>query len=147
MQEAFTQRYPNVKIVHGTFDDFDVIASIAELVICASANLVMNLDLPVRKRFLTNNKNPNCNIADAGDIDHERSREAICPGLRKRSEPSYLIHLSGTAAIFDLYYQTWEGKPSERIYSNIDDVNDICSLPRDRLHIPTDIMVQVQLVI
>ncbi|KAH8821857.1 hypothetical protein F5884DRAFT_851066 [Xylogone sp. PMI_703] len=103
----FKTRYPQVQIVVGDFDAFDVIekATIA-------ADIVIHM----------------------GDIDHLGCASAILSGLSKKTTPSFLIHLSGTGCIADVSEQTWEGKADPRIWNDIEEIDAIYNLPDSAGH-------------
>lgn len=81
-----------------------------------------------------------------GDIDHLGCAQAIISGLKKRTQPSFLIHLSGTGLIADTKAlfpeQTWEGKPNSRIWNDISDVEEIYNLPATAPHHYIDTLFQ-----
>ncbi|KAF2492336.1 NAD(P)-binding protein [Lophium mytilinum] len=116
----FHERYPDVKIVKGTYDDFETIAS------AASQNNVVVLTLS----------------KDSGDSDHEGSIKAIIAGLVRRSSKSFLVHLSGTGIIADWQDPTYMGKLNPKVWSDIFDIDAITSLPDSALHRNVDKIIQ-----
>jgi len=62
--------------------------------------------------------------------------------MSSRSEPGHYIHLSGTGSTSDVYSGEFYGIPNPRVWSDIDDIAEITSLPDDRLHRPVDRYVQ-----
>jgi nucleoside-diphosphate-sugar epimerase len=81
-------------------------------------------------------------MPDAGDNNHVGCLTAILTGLSKRTQPSFLVHLTGTSCISDEAIQTWDGNINPRIWNDITDIEEITSLPEDRLQRPADKMVQ-----
>jgi nucleoside-diphosphate-sugar epimerase len=79
---------------------------------------------------------------DAGDIDHPGCAAAILSGLKKKTSPSFLIHLTGTACVCDEAEQTWEGNFNPRVWNDIEDAQEIYDLPDSARHhsIDRDIM-------
>ncbi|KAH8881962.1 NAD(P)-binding protein [Thozetella sp. PMI_491] len=111
----FTDKYSTVNVVKGTFDDSDIIEKAAQ-----NADIVLH----------------------AGDNNHVGCLTAVLSGLSKRTEPSLLIHLTGTSCISDESIQTWDGNSNPRIWNDITDIQEITTLPEDRLQRPADKMVQ-----
>ena len=125
----FADKYPNVKIVKGDYDSFDILAEAASL-----ADIVVRMYHSVRARIRTA---ANYHI-DNGDSDHEPSINAIIAGLRRRSAPSFLLHLSGTAIVSDFNSPTYLGKLNPKIWSDIEDIDTIASLPDTAIHRNTE---------
>ncbi|KAF2249754.1 NAD(P)-binding protein [Trematosphaeria pertusa] len=111
---AFSSTYPKVKIVQGDYDSFDVLAEEA-----SKADIVVH----------------------NGNSDHEPSLSAIITGLLKRSSPGFLLHLSGTGIVSDWADPTYLGKLNPKIWSDIDDLGEISSLPEHALHRNTEKML------
>jgi nucleoside-diphosphate-sugar epimerase len=65
---------------------------------------------------------------------------ALLTGLGKRSAPSFLIHLSGTACISDVYSGNF-GVFNPRVWSDVDDIEELANLPEDRIHRHVDKLV------
>ncbi|KAL6897425.1 hypothetical protein GGI43DRAFT_409096 [Trichoderma evansii] len=103
----FISRYPNVSVVQGTFDDFQVIENAAQ-----DADIVIH----------------------TGDIDHPGCAKAILSGLAKKTSKSFLLHLTGTACISDMNEQSWEGKVNARVWDDIKDIDEIYNLPETVWH-------------
>ncbi|KAN0096703.1 hypothetical protein V8E51_015508 [Hyaloscypha variabilis] len=103
----FKNRYPRVKIVVGTFDDFNIIKKAA-----LGAEIIMH----------------------TGDIDHIGCVNAILSGVSERNEPSFLIHLTGTGCISDELRQTWDSRSNPRIWHDVNDIKDLYDLPDDAPH-------------
>ncbi|PGH17228.1 hypothetical protein AJ80_04870 [Polytolypa hystricis UAMH7299] len=104
---AFKERYPNVQVVQGSFDDFAVIEKAT-----TDADIIIH----------------------TGDIDHEGCANAILSGLSKKTTKGFLIHLSGTGCIFDLLENARDGKANPKIWSDIDDIEKIYNLPDEAPH-------------
>jgi nucleoside-diphosphate-sugar epimerase len=81
-------------------------------------------------------------IADTGDIDHPGCAAAILSGLRKKTTPSFLIHLTGTGCISDESEQAWEGDYNSHVWDDVREIKDIYDLPTSARHhaIDKDIM-------
>lgn len=79
---------------------------------------------------------------DNGDSDHEPSINALIAGLLKRNEPSFLIHLSGTGIVADWHDPTYRGKLNPKIWSDIENLDEITSRPDDELHRNVDKIIQ-----
>ncbi|KAK1238859.1 hypothetical protein MKX08_005920 [Trichoderma sp. CBMAI-0020] len=120
----FTARYPNVSVVQGTFDDFEVIETAAQ-----DAEIVIRK--PLTLLFWPR---PLIEHPDTGDIDHPGCAKAILSGLAKKTSKSFLIHLTGTACISDMNEQTWEGKVNQRIWDDVQDIDEIYNLPETAWH-------------
>jgi nucleoside-diphosphate-sugar epimerase len=123
----FKARYPNVDIVQGDFDAFGVIEKSAE-----------DADIVIRKscHSLTS---PNtsvliCLMVDAGDHNHRGCAAAILSGLRKKTTPSFLIHLTGTGCISDEREQTWEGNYNSHVWNDVAEIQQIYDLPDTAKH-------------
>lgn len=84
-----------------------------------------------------------CMFLDGGKPKHLPSLEAHIAGLLRRSQPGpgFLIRLAGTGIIAD-----WQNGPyavlNPKVWSDIDDIDDITSLPDDYLHRPADKILQ-----
>lgn len=129
----FKERYPDVKIVLGDFDSFDVIekaSSEADIVVreCLFNNTLIARNY--RKRCANDLQR----IVDTGDIDHPGCANAILSGCAKNKRPSFLIHLTGTGCISDEREQTWEGKYNPHVWHDIDDIQEIYDLPASARH-------------
>ncbi|CAK5277614.1 unnamed protein product [Mycena citricolor] len=109
----YTDAYPNVKIVQGDYDSAEIIATAA-----AESDIVIH----------------------AGDSDHRGAMEAILTGLKRRTSTTFLIHLSGTGCISDVYTGNL-GTLNPKIWSDIDDITELASLPEDRMHRDVDKLV------
>jgi len=112
---GFEKQFPNVTIVNGSFDSTDVLESTA-----AASDIVIH----------------------CGDSDYFPAVSSLLKGMSSRSEPGHYIHLSGTGSISDVYSGEFYGIPNPRVWSDIDDIEEIISLPDDRLHRPVDRYVQ-----
>ncbi|KAF8216551.1 NAD(P)-binding protein [Mycena galopus ATCC 62051] len=109
--ENFSKLYPNVHILRGDYDNADVITEAS-----SKSNIVIH----------------------NGNSDHEPGLNSIIAGLLKRSEPSFLIHLSGTGIVADWHDPTYIGKLNPKIWSDIDDLDEIASRPDGELHRHTE---------
>jgi len=63
-----------------------------------------------------------------------RCAKAILSGLNKRTEESFLIHLTGTGCISDEREQTWEGKCNPHVWDDVKEINEIYDLPDTAQH-------------
>jgi NAD dependent epimerase/dehydratase family len=77
-------------------------------------------------------------IVDAGASDHEVCAKAVIAGQSRRKDPGYLIHLSGTGVIADIIGNKWEGKFNPKIWSDINNIDEIYNLPDEAFHRPID---------
>jgi len=134
--QEFLDKYPDVKIVKGTFDDYQVIEKAS-----AESDIIIRTS-PFRQtsfKVLTNH------LIDAGDSDHEGCVKAILSGLSHKTskkQKSFLIHLSGTGVISDEREQTWEGKSNPKIWDDIKDIDEINNLPENAKHHKVDRWIQ-----
>ncbi|KAM0424966.1 hypothetical protein ACHAPT_009767 [Fusarium lateritium] len=114
--ESFTSRYPNIKIIKGTFEDFDIIQDASE-----QADIVLH----------------------AGNTDHMESVKAILSGLAKKTTQSLLLHLTGTGSISDTIQgdKSYAGKLNPRVWNDIDDVDEIYNLSTDIIHRDVDKLI------
>ncbi|PMD54419.1 NAD(P)-binding protein [Hyaloscypha bicolor E] len=104
---AFSAKYSSVEGVKGSFDDFGIIEKAAH-----EADIVIH----------------------TGDISHPGCAKAILSGLNKRTEESFLIHLTGTGCISDEREQTWEGKYNPHVWDDVKEINEIYDLPETAQH-------------
>ncbi|KAK5712105.1 hypothetical protein LTR15_012174 [Elasticomyces elasticus] len=113
--EKFSKLYPAVKVVRGDYDSTDLISETA-----AKANIVIH----------------------CGNSDHEPSIKALIAGLLRRNEPSFLIHLSGTGIVADYRDDTYHGTENPKIWSDVDDIDAITSMPGIAVHRNVDKIIQ-----
>jgi nucleoside-diphosphate-sugar epimerase len=133
----FRETFPNVNIVEGNFDNVELI----------SATAALN-DIVIRK----SRRNPTTikhstteQIQDNGKSKHEPSIRAHISGLLRSATPSsprFLIRLGGTGAIADWADPTYYGKQNPKVWSDIDDIDTITSLPDTALHRNIEKIVQ-----
>lgn len=81
-------------------------------------------------------------LLDTGDIDHPGCAKAILSGLGKKTEMSFLIHLTGTGCISDEREQTWEGKFNPHVWDDINEIQEIYDLPDSAQHHVIDKWIQ-----
>jgi hypothetical protein len=110
---AFSSTYPQIKVIHGDYDSTDAISEAAE-----SADIVVH----------------------CGDSDHEGSLNAIIAGLKRREQPGYLLHLSGTGIVSDWADETHLGRLNGKVWSDTDAASlaEIKNLPDTALHRNTE---------
>ncbi|KAH7130259.1 NAD(P)-binding protein [Dendryphion nanum] len=110
---TFSTQYPNIEIVKGDYDSFDILADAASKV-----------DIVIHN----------------GDSDHLPSLQALTTGLLRRSTPTFLLHLSGTGIVSDYLTPTYLGIQSPQIWSddNQSDLHRISTLPDTALHRNTE---------
>ncbi|KAF3049642.1 hypothetical protein E8E11_007151 [Didymella keratinophila] len=110
---TFRSTYPNIKVIHGDYDSTDLISQAAQ-----EADIVVH----------------------CGNSDHEGSLNAIIAGLKRRAQPGYLLHLSGTGIVSDWADETYLGRLNRRVWSDVDGVslNEIRNLPDHALHRNTE---------
>ncbi|KAK5732235.1 hypothetical protein LTR17_010681 [Elasticomyces elasticus] len=113
--EKFSKLYPDVKVVRGDYDSTDLISETA-----ARASVVIH----------------------CGNSDHEPSIKALIAGLLRRDEPSFLIHLSGTGIVADYRDDTYHGTLNPKIWSDVDDIDAITSMPDIAVHRNVDKIIQ-----
>jgi nucleoside-diphosphate-sugar epimerase len=77
-------------------------------------------------------------VVHNGDSDHEPSLNALISGLLSRPNPGFLLHLSGTGIVSDWNDPTYLGNLNPKVWSDIEDVNAISSLPDGALHRNTE---------
>ena len=112
---AFEKTYPNVKILKGDYDAKDTITEAA-----SNANIVVH----------------------NGNSDHEASINALIAGLLKRDSPSFLLHLGGTGIVADWRSDDHRGELNPKVWSDIDDIDAIWSLPDNAMHRNVDKIIQ-----
>jgi nucleoside-diphosphate-sugar epimerase len=121
---AFSAKYSSVKVIKGSFDDFDVIEKAA-----------YESDIVIRKfRCCIPTEGILTRALDTGDIDHPGCAKALLSGLGKRLEESFLIHLTGTGCISDEREQTWEGKYNPHVWDDVKEIDEIYDLPDSAQH-------------
>jgi hypothetical protein len=83
-------------------------------------------------------------MLDCGNSDHEACVKALLAGLLRRSadKPSFYIHLSGMGTLCDQFEGTHFGTLNPKVYSDIDDLDYITSLPDFVWHRITDNVIQ-----
>jgi nucleoside-diphosphate-sugar epimerase len=110
---SFTTVYPGVRILHGDYDSIDTLTAAAE-----DADIVVH----------------------CGDSDHEGSLNALLAGLKRRTVPGFLVHLSGTGIVADWAEEEFQGRLNPRVWSDAakEDVEAIRNLPEGRLHRNTE---------
>lgn len=113
---ALRLTYPHIKVLLGDYDSFDAISAAAQ-----DANIVVH----------------------CGDSDHEPSLNAIIAGLKRRQQPGYLLHLSGTGIVSDWASETYLGRLSAKVWSDADaaSLSEIRNLPNHALHRNTEKML------
>ncbi|KAH8590665.1 nucleoside-diphosphate-sugar epimerase [Bisporella sp. PMI_857] len=114
----FRETFLNVKIVEGNFDDVELISATAAL---------------------------NDIVIHNGKSKHEPSIKAHIAGLLRSATPSsprFLIRLGGTGAIADWADPTYYGKKNPKVWSDINDIDTITSLPDTALHRAIEKIVQ-----
>lgn len=80
-------------------------------------------------------------MKDGGKPKHLPSLEAQISGLLRRTGPSFLIKLAGTGIIADWQHGPY-GQLNPKIWSDIDDIDTITSLPEENQHRPGDRILQ-----
>lgn len=114
-----SKQFPNVEIVQGTYDDLETVTQAAS---CADI------------------------VVHNGDTDHKPCLEALVAGILKRSStsPGYLIQLSGTGIISDFQSPTGDefGNKDPRIWSDLNDIDELWGRPDDALHRDVDKVIQ-----
>ncbi|KAF2204247.1 NAD(P)-binding protein [Delitschia confertaspora ATCC 74209] len=112
--DGFQEKYPNVEIVIGDYDDSDLVSATA-----AQANIVVH----------------------GGNSKHEAVIKAHLAGLLTRPEKSFFIRLGGTGVIAD-----WKDGPygelNPKVWSDIDDIDTLTSMPDWALHRPVEKLIQ-----
>jgi nucleoside-diphosphate-sugar epimerase len=110
---AFKSTYPNIKVIHGDYDSTDLISQAAE-----EANIVVH----------------------CGNSDHESSLNAIIAGLKRREQPGFLLHLSGTGIVSDWADEEYLGRLNPKVWSDLDaaSLSEIRGLPDGALHRNTE---------
>ncbi|MCJ1428386.1 hypothetical protein MMC29_006295 [Sticta canariensis] len=113
--EGFVERYPSVSIITGTFNHYPIIQDAAY-----DADIVIH----------------------AGDIEHEVCARAIIAGLTTKETPGFLIHLSGTGSVYDRMRNRWEGLSNPKVWSDLDDIDEIYNLPDTAMQHSIDRLIQ-----
>ncbi|KAJ7772972.1 nucleoside-diphosphate-sugar epimerase [Mycena maculata] len=106
VSQRYIDAYPRVKTIIGDYDSAEVLAKAA-----SESDVVIH----------------------AGDSDHKTAMESLLAGLGRRTTPCFLIHLSGTACISDVYSGKY-GVLNPRVWSDVDDITVLAALPDDRIH-------------
>lgn len=73
-------------------------------------------------------------LQDTGDIDHPGCAAAILEGMKSKTTPGFLIHLTGTGCISDEREQDWTGKYNPHVWSDIAEIKEIYDLPPEAQH-------------
>ncbi|KAK6356351.1 hypothetical protein TWF718_000712 [Orbilia javanica] len=116
-----TAVYPSVRTVIGNLDSSDIIipeSSAADIIITAA------------------------------DCDHPDHVKYIYEGMAKNTsgKPIYLIHTSGTGVLIDLSFErAGESKQSaisDKVWDDVEDIEEIYNLPMDQMHKPVESQVQ-----
>ncbi|KAL8381578.1 hypothetical protein RB595_005725 [Gaeumannomyces hyphopodioides] len=105
--DKFVSHYPSVKIIQGTFDDFDIIDQASQ-----AADIIIHM----------------------GDIDHAGCAKAILSGVGKRTSQTFVVHLTGTGCIADIFTNNQKGELNPRVWDDVAHVDDIYDLPLTNLH-------------
>lgn len=117
--EGFASRFPNVKLVHGTWDDSDTL----------------------RKAAAENDVTIGC-----GDSDQVGAVTAMLDGVRSRGEgKGYYIHLGGTGITNDA--SDSDGKKhrgvfNDHTYDDLENIEEVLNRPDGSLHRETDKLIQ-----
>lgn len=112
--EIVRGHFPNIRLVYGTLDDFDLLADEAS------------------KADIT------CHLASC---EHEAAAKAVAEGV-SRNPTGYLIHLSGADYICfpDLNSGTY-GKRGDRVFNDLMDCEEILALPNKAPHREVDLAI------
>ncbi|KAH6622409.1 NAD(P)-binding protein [Boeremia exigua] len=113
---TFTSTYPSITIIRGDYDATETLSTAAS-----------NADI----------------VVHCGNSDHEPSLAALLAGLRRKTTPAHLIHLSGTGLVSDWASPDFLGTLNPRVWSDVApaDLQDIRSLPDTALHRGTEKML------
>ncbi|KAF8540559.1 NAD(P)-binding protein [Trichophaea hybrida] len=112
---GFSEKYPNVVTILGDFDSASILSTAA-----SEANIVIF----------------------CGNSNHTGAITALLSGLSLRTTPSFLLHLSGTATISDVFSPSFvPGVLNPKIWSDVSDLSEICKLPDIHLHRPGERLV------
>lgn len=114
-QPSFSEKYPNVKILKGDFDNFELLKDAAS-----------NADVVVHH----------------GDSDNEAAVRALLAGVSERaaaSLPAFYIHLGGTGIIVQFENL---GELHPKVWSDIGDIEGLWSMPEATLHRNTELLIQ-----
>ncbi|KAJ7156955.1 nucleoside-diphosphate-sugar epimerase, partial [Mycena crocata] len=129
--QRYVDAYPRVKTIVGTYDSAEILAQAS-----SQSDIVIRKKKPL-PLFDTFVFTPSL---DAGDSDHKGAMEAILTGLGRRTTPTFLIHLSGTACISDVYSGNF-GVLNPRVWSDVADIEELANLPDDRIHRTVDKLI------
>ncbi|KAK9778648.1 putative NAD-dependent epimerase/dehydratase domain-containing protein [Seiridium cardinale] len=116
---AFRDTYPKVCIVEGEFDDTELISATA-----AVSDIVIH----------------------NGNSSHEPSIRAHIAGLLRTAtsnSPRYLLRLGGTSSIADWADPTYYGERNPKVWSDVDDIDTLKSLPDTALHRSIEKIIEV----
>ncbi|KAF8253513.1 hypothetical protein K440DRAFT_625598 [Wilcoxina mikolae CBS 423.85] len=128
---GFSEKYPNVSTILGDFDSASILSTAASE---ADIVIYMSSHPPPTLPILTN--------AVCGNSNHTGAITALLSGLSLRTTPSFLLHLSGTATISDVFAPTYvPGVLNPKIWSDLSDLSEICNLPDTCLHRPGERLV------
>ncbi|KAI1205649.1 uncharacterized protein F4807DRAFT_278119 [Annulohypoxylon truncatum] len=116
--EAIKAAYPNIRVVHGSLDDTELLVGES-----ARADIVLHL----------------------AHADHVSAANAIIAGLKQRSaegKTSYLVHCSGTGILLYEDMQAGRyGEASDKIYNDWEGLSEMTSFPDAALHRNVDKLV------
>ncbi|KAF2012540.1 NAD(P)-binding protein [Aaosphaeria arxii CBS 175.79] len=119
--EKIQKAFPNIKLVIGGLDDFEVVKNAA-----AAADVVVHT---------------------ADSSDHATSARAISAGLREThtaSKSGYYIHISGTGILcwYDMEHKRYGEQPMEEFsYNDLEGVDALLNLPDHAFHRNVDKIV------
>lgn len=131
-----TAAYPNVNVVYGDLDSYDLIKEQAA-----------NADIVVRKwsAYILETFFLTCMSDTADASDHAGAAKAIADGLasgHSKDHPGYWLHTSGTGILCfadsdaDRY-----GDASDKVYDDLDKVEELTGLPDHAFHRDVDQIV------
>jgi nucleoside-diphosphate-sugar epimerase len=120
---GFTEKYPNVKLLHGTWDDSALLTKAAS-----------EVDI----------------VVQCGSSDHLGAVTAllfgVVAGAKKRGGAAgYYIHLSGTGILSDFKDpdgKSYRGRENPKRYSDVADIGEVTSRSSGSLHQHTDLRIQ-----
>ncbi|KIW05054.1 uncharacterized protein PV09_04209 [Verruconis gallopava] len=114
----FEVKYPDVKLVYGTWDDSEILKKAA-----SEADIVVQ----------------------CGNSDHLGAVTALLDGLVARGKKSFYIHLSGTGILSDFKDPEGpanRGRLSQKVYNDLTGIAEVISRPDGSLHRHTDKAIQ-----
>ncbi|PQE07928.1 Nucleoside-diphosphate-sugar epimerase protein [Rutstroemia sp. NJR-2017a WRK4] len=123
--ERLRERYQGIETVLGDNSALDVLEREAR-----EADVVLTFPISSRTQLLTHPRR-------RPDVRQEPAISALLRGLSNRTPKPYYIHTSGGGLIWD----EPNGEPTDKIWDDVDDIQEMQSLPSSYIHATPDALV------